>query len=136
MKSIGWPTNSESHQQMRNNQRACLKASLKNPNENWMEQKLLNCGFSFTRQAQWGFRIFDFWCHKLGIAVEVDGPSHNRAWDKARDEHNYHKSGIVVLRVRNMNEDDANRCVTSILQSCTWNKRRTQLGLKPILNAD
>ncbi len=56
-------------------------------------------------------RIFDFFCSELGVVVEVDGPEHNEDWDTFRDEGTFRSSSIVVLRVRNRNEEDAAEAV-------------------------
>lgn len=103
-----------------------------NPNEQWMAEHLAKTGLKWTPQARWGFRIFDFWCSKLGIAVEVDGVEHDALWDVVRDEANYAVSGILVLRVRNRNEEDAARVLAEIATSESWNDRRAKVGKKPI----
>jgi len=99
-------------------------ASAANPNELWMKAKLDTTGLQWTRQAQWGWRLFDFWCHELGIAVEVDGPEHDQAKDAKRDAYNLKRSGILVLRVRNQNEGDAAKALADIQAACTWQERR------------
>lgn len=97
-----------------------------------MLEHLKTTGYKWKRQRQWGYRLFDFWNTKIGIAVEVDGLTHDKNYDAIRDEYNYKTSGILVLRVRNFNEDDASKVLAQIADSCTWNERRAQLGLKPI----
>lgn len=127
-----WPTRKEDHEYLRERQRQNRVLAVKNPNENWMLEKLRASGRKWTRQAIWGYRIFDFWCAEVGIAVEVDGPEHNRERDRIRDERNYWTSGIVVLRVRNRNEEDAARCLKAIAEARSWNARRAHLALPPI----
>ena len=124
-----WPTRKEHHKYMRARQSQNMSRALTNANENWMRDILEKTGHKWTRQAQWGFRLFDFWNHSLGIAVEVDGLEHNKSYDSSRDEYNYQTSGIVVLRVGNLNRDDADKAVAYITSSCTWNERRSELGL-------
>lgn len=113
-----------------------LARSRRNPNENWMAGLLARTGLKWTRQACWGFRIFDFWCASKGIVVEVDGPEHGKGkqkdWDDFRDRQNYERSGILVLRVRNKNREDAERALSEIAASGSWNSRRKVLKLKPI----
>lgn len=92
-----------------------------------MESKLSLTGRKWTRQAMWGYRLFDFWCHELGIAVEVDGPEHNQEYDVARDRYNYFRSGILVLRVRNFNEADADKAIKAIESSEAWKTRKEKL---------
>src|SRR3990167_9175123 len=89
-----------------------------------MAEKLKATGLKFSRQATWGYRVFDFWNAQKGVAVEVDGPEHRLGWDKLRDDHNWKRSRIIVLHVRNRNEDDATRAITAISQSCGWKDRQ------------
>lgn len=100
-----------------------------NPNENWLMAKLATTGYKWSRQCTWGFRIFDFWCHELGIAVESDGPEHVAAYDSYRDEYNLRRSGIIVLHVRNKNESDFLEALQLIKSSETWKERRDRMGL-------
>lgn len=127
-----WPTCAAESARMAEYKAANVAASKDNPNEIWMARKLKMTGHKWTRQARWGFRIFDFWCAALGIAVEVDGPEHEKAWDAKRDAQDYEISGIVVLRVRNMNEEDARAALEKIASSCSWNMRRLALRLRAI----
>lgn len=129
MKKLRWPSNAEQSSYMRERQAQNLTRSLSNRNENWMAKKLSSTGYKWRRQAQWGYRVFDFWCHSLGCAVEVDGPEHNKNYDNYRDVYNYSRSGIVVLRVRNMNEDDAMKCLSRIASMDDWKDRRDRMGL-------
>lgn len=106
----------------------------KNQNENWMAEKLRTSGHRWSRQAQWGWRLFDFWNHELGIAIEVDGPNHDKAKDAEIDALFFKKSGIVTLRVRNKNESDAAQVLLFISNTNTWNDRRLAMGLSVIRN--
>lgn len=94
-----------------------------------MGAMLKTTGRKWTSSATWGYRIFDWWCHELGIAVEVDGPEHNKDYDAYRDEYNFRRSGIIVLRVRNRNEDDALRALSQIAVSDSWTDRRIKMGI-------
>jgi very-short-patch-repair endonuclease len=62
-------------------------------------------GYKFRRQYSVGNFVVDFYCPRLKLALEVDGPSHftkeAREYDKRREE--YIKSfGISFLRVTNL----------------------------------
>lgn len=129
---IKWVTNTEESAYMRMRQEENVVRSKNNPNEAWMAEKLLTLVWKWGRQSRWGYRIFDFWCVEKGIAVEVDGPEHNKQWDKVRDDYNLQRSGILVLRVRNRNEADAAAVLKRIDAECTWNERREKLGAKPV----
>jgi len=131
MKPLRVPNTKETSEYMRNNLAKNKKKSKYNKAENWMGGKLDKTKFKWTRQAMWGYRIFDFWCHHLGIAIEVDGPEHekNKDYDSYRDEYNFRRSGILVFRVRNMNEEDAKAALELINTSDTWSERRQSLGI-------
>lgn len=58
-------------------------------------------GLKFRRQQVIGGRIVDFWCPGTGIAVEVDGETHDRESDLAMDAVLRERAGIVVLRFTN-----------------------------------
>jgi len=123
------PMTKEESEYIRQRRDENLDRALKNGNENWMARHLAKTGFKWTRQAIWGYRIFDFWNGALGIAVEVDGIEHNKEWDRHRDEYNYLRSGILVLRVRNRNEEDAAKALKEIMAAETWKQRREKLGV-------
>ncbi|GBC96581.1 hypothetical protein HRbin16_02387 [bacterium HR16] len=57
-------------------------------------------GYHFRRQQVIAGFIVDFYCHRAGLAVEVDGDGHDQSYDADRDtilaEH-----GVRVLRVTN-----------------------------------
>ena len=129
MKPLRWPTNGKEAAYMNERKEQNSRRAVKNPNENWLAERLSTTGYKWTRQASWGYRIFDFWCHELGIAVESDGPEHDTQYDEYRDEYNFRRSGILVLRVRNRNEDDAKAVLSEIAAAETWKARRERLGL-------
>jgi very-short-patch-repair endonuclease len=129
MKALRWTTDSASHDYMRGRQMQNLAMAVVNPNENWMRAKLDSTGLKWRRQAQWGYRLFDFWCGHLGCAVEVDGPEHDVRYDEHRDEYNFRRSGIVVIRVRNRNEDDASRALLIISRLTPLADRKIALGI-------
>lgn len=128
MKKLNWPTNTERHSYMRmrteqNRARGLTKAEL------WMQRHLLETGHTWKPQAMWGYRIFDFWCHRLGTAVEVDGKEHIKDYDKYRDEYNFRRSGIVVLRVRNFHDADKDSALVKIAALGDWRSRKKSLGI-------
>lgn len=130
-----WPTTKEQHAYMKMRQDQNLEACVDVRAEAWMAERLKRTGRSWKRQAQWGYRLFDFWCFELGVALEVDGSTHDPEYDRVRDEYNFNRSGILVIRVRNWNDDDAARALEEIARAGTWNERRQALGLKPIAQA-
>lgn len=110
------------------NQIACQRIKA----ETWASKRLQSTGLKWKRQVQWGFRLFDFWCYAKGIAVEIDGQSHNADYDDDRDTKDFQRSGILVLRVPNWDEETMERTLSIIASAETWNERRLRLGLKPI----
>lgn len=129
MNKLRWCCDSKSSKYMRMRKEQNLARALTNKNENWMADLLVTTGLKWTRQAQWGYRIFDFWCAHLGVAVEVDGAEHREDYDAYRDEYNFRRSGIVVLRVRNKSEEDAAIALASIREQTPWKDRREVMGL-------
>ena len=104
--------------------------------EHWMSDKLKTTNLRWTRQAQSGVRLFDFWNHQLGVAVEVDGPEHDTARDAARDYAVLKTRAVIVLRVRNFSEADASLALSAIAVADTWNARRKDLGMTVVRNAE
>ena len=106
------------------------------PAEHWLAEQLRisqeqHGGFKlkWTRQARWGYRIFDFWNAHLGIAIEVDGDTHDPEYDQARDKRNYERSGIIVLRVKNFNQKDLAHAIFEIEMAKPWKQRRKEMGI-------
>ena len=61
-------------------------------------------GLKFRRQHVIAGYILDFYCAELRVAVELDGPVHEKAPQKARDEERtwaLGRAGIKVIRIRN-----------------------------------
>jgi very-short-patch-repair endonuclease len=102
--------------------------------EIWAAQKLKKTKWKWTRQARWGCRLFDFWCAELGVAIEIDGPSHNSEYDKVRDNYNYFRSGIIVHRVRNFDEQALSDVIAKLPNTDKWQirkiKMREEFGLR------
>lgn len=131
MKPLRWTNTKDAHAYMAGRKKQNMQRAENNPNENWMLEKLLTTPFKWSRQAQWGYRLFDFWCSVLGVGIEVDGPEHNKDYDTYRDEYNFRRSGIVVIRVRNMNEDDAARALYLVNRVGTLVSRKEFLKINP-----
>lgn len=126
------PSNHRDAAHMKMRQAQNRKVCKYNKAENWMYEKLDTTGLSWTRQAVWGWRVFDFWNKELGVAVEVDGTRHDQEKDRKNDAKNWNVSRIIVLRVSNFSEIEANLAIETILSSDTWNDRRIASGKKPI----
>ena len=114
---------------MRGRQAQNKARAARNHNEQWMAEKLATTGLQWTTQAQWGYRLFDFWSAEKGIAIEVDGPEHDTDVDAYRDRYNFERSGIEVIRVRNRNEADAIIALDLISSAESWQERRKRLGI-------
>lgn len=127
--STEWPTTHRESEHMAMRQRQNRSRNI--PAEKWMAEKLKQTRWKWTRQARQGYRLFDFWSYELGVAIEVDGPNHVWAVDEAKDIRELLRSGIVVFRVKNFNEDDVRFALALLPTLPSWNERRTALGLKP-----
>jgi len=129
MKQLRWTTNKEQADYMRGRVAENVARSAKNPNEQWAAERLSVTPYKWKPQAQWGYRIFDFWCEFLGVAIEIDGPDHDPDYDSYRDEYNFRRSGVVVLRVRNKNEKDMDSAIATLDRIEAWTTRRFNMGL-------
>ena len=68
----------------------------------YLKQKPL--GFKFRRQHPLGIYIADFYCHALGLVIEIDGSIHNKVEIKEQDivrQKNIENDGLYVLRFTN-----------------------------------
>lgn len=133
MKPLRYPTKKEESDYMRE-RKAQNRARLPwLKAERWFLETYLEAlppkpHFKFSRQATWGYRLFDFWFHVRGVVIEVDGPEHNKGYDAYRDTYNFLRSGIIVLRVRNFNNSDADQAIEQLSKECSWEDRRRALG--------
>ncbi len=68
----------------------------------WLNLRNNKLGYKFTRQYSFGPYIFDFYCTKAKLAIELDGLQHknNKEYDKERDSF-AEMQGITVLRFWN-----------------------------------
>jgi very-short-patch-repair endonuclease len=126
------PSNKEEAAHMLMRKRQNIEQSKYSKAEAWAYKALQQTGYRWTSQAIWGWRVFDFWNHILGIAIEIDGPEHNEDNDRKRDARNWNVSRILVIRVKNFDEEGMKKATQRIATSTTWNERREQAGLKPI----
>lgn len=80
--------------------------------------------FQFLRQKPIGYYILDFYCSELLLAIEIDGPIHDKDYDRERDAY-LSACGIKVLRIKN---DDIMQSLDSvkdnILREITFLKDR------------
>ncbi len=97
--------------------------------ENEVWSRLKDGRYSFNRQSSWGYRVFDFWCHELGVAIEVDGNTHDAGYDAYRDEWNFRRSAIVVLRMRNGDMRELGRIMKLLPKLHTRSYRKKRLGI-------
>ena len=126
------PYNADHHAHMRMRKQQNLILSRYSKAESWAETRLKLTKYKWTRQAIWGWRIFDFWNHTLGIAVEIDGVEHDKGNDLISDTKNWETSRILVIRVNNFDDAGMAKALDTIASSNTWNERRLQAGLKPV----
>lgn len=134
MKPLRYPTKKEESDYMRMRKEQNLKRVPFLKAENWFHDAYLvdlpkDPRFKFSRQACWGYRLFDFWFASLGVAIEIDGPEHDSAYDSHRDRYNFLRSGIVVLRVKNFDMETAVRAIEDLRKECLWAERREAMGL-------
>jgi very-short-patch-repair endonuclease len=78
------------------------------------------CGYHFRRQQVIDRFIVDFYCHRAGLVVEVDGSVHEKQEEYDRERDFYLRSrGLRVMRFTNT---DVNRqletVLAAILEAC------------------
>lgn len=82
-----------------------ITRAITNKSENLVSSLLPNSlkGKKITWERQYliGYRILDFYCPELKIAIEVDGTEHDRQYDRYRDEYLFRVENIITFRVRN-----------------------------------
>ena len=84
----------------------------------WSCLRRRGCGaLKFSRQIALGpYAIADFYCHEVGLVVEVDGPVHEAADPHARDRARdawLESRGMTVLRFTN---DQVQQELTRVLR--------------------
>ncbi len=127
------PHTKEQHGWMKHKQEEHRRRGM-TPAESWMHTKLVAyTDYEWTFQAIWGWRIFDFWCKELGVAVEVDGTEHDQEWDSTRDAYNLERSGIIVYRVPNFDNEAAHQVIAAIRSCETAQKRRKKLAFRTLM---
>jgi len=121
------------HMEMRRVQN--LKMALVSRAENWMFAKL-KCiqGVKWIRQYVFGYRIFDFFDKKWGIAVEVDGPEHDEEYDTLRDDKNRDENAVIIYRVNNFDGEDAKFAISRIRKFIkdgkSWAVRKSKVRVR------
>ncbi len=77
------------------------------------------CKLKFRRQHAFDNYILDFYCHKMKLAIEVDGGIHNDPEVSAYDENrtkNLNENGITVLRFSNEDVENNIKKVIKIIE--------------------
>ncbi len=72
--------------------------------ELWKSIRNMQLGFKFRRQVSIGYFVVDFYCKDLALAIELDGPVHNKKIIKERDilrQEIIESSGVIFLRFTN-----------------------------------
>jgi very-short-patch-repair endonuclease len=75
----------------------------------WAGLRARQCfGHKFRRLDVIGYRIVDFFCPAKGLAIEIDGDTHDRELDLVRDRRMLSEFGFRVIRFTN--EDVMTNC--------------------------
>ena len=68
----------------------------------WQEVRAKKLGVRFRRQRIIRGFIVDFYCHKAGLVIEVDGDIHDLQQDEdARREKTLREMGLRIVRFKN-----------------------------------
>ena len=126
-----WPLTFEEERKLLNKRMDNLKYSIVNDNENRVFDRLEKEVYhKFQRQYIFGQTIFDFFSPAMGIAVEVDGKTHNQEWDAAKDKAHLEYYGVVTLRVRNQEKEDLDLLIKTLRGAGWWHARNYKKGIK------
>ena len=80
----------------------------------WQELRANKLGVHFRRQQVIQGFIVDFYCHKAGLVVEVDGDIHDlQREEDARREKALSELGLIVIRFRN---DEVARDLSGVVE--------------------
>ena len=82
------------------------RALRKNPTEAeaflWDKIRRKSLGVEFHRQVPILDYIVDFYCHEIGLVIELDGSSHDsKFWEDARRQGRIEEYGVQFLRFSN-----------------------------------
>ena len=81
----------------------------------WQELRANKLGVHFRRQQVIAGFIVDFYCHKAGLVIEVDGDIHDLQQEEdARREKVLHELGLRIVRFRN---DEVVRELSAVVES-------------------
>jgi len=127
---VPWPKGRD-REKMLGYVRDNIKLAKKNPHELRVYSVLKTefCHMKFGWQKWLAFRIFDFWSHKYGCVVEVDGATHDPIKDYLRDEAFFRRYAIITLRVRNGHQEDINWLRRVLPRLGTWKTRHRNMGI-------
>ncbi|MEL6810360.1 MAG: DUF559 domain-containing protein [Bacteroidota bacterium] len=68
----------------------------------WNKIRKKTLGVEFHRQVPILDYIVDFYCHEIGLAIEIDGSSHDyKYWEDAKRQGRIEKYGVQFLRFQN-----------------------------------
>lgn len=94
----------------------------------WERIRRRQIGYHFRRQQVIGGFIVDFYCHKVGLVIEIDGPIHEqqREYDQER-ERILKARGLHLLRFTNdqVNEE-IGTVLNKILKACKHLEREQE----------
>jgi very-short-patch-repair endonuclease len=116
---------------LREYRKANYELSIRNPHEIKVRRLLKRKGVLFHPQLVFRNCIFDFFVMEKGVAIEVDGTTHNPEEDQKRDAYLFDTYGIITIRVKNSDMEAANKAVEAVRLFKRWPDRLTDLG-KPI----
>lgn len=122
----GWPNRKQQSERLRKYRD--LNRAKYVPSEKMAQVVLKNRSkHKWTPQVVWGNRIFDFWCHALRAAIEIDGAGHHRRFDLAQDRWHVRRSGIITFRVPAGDYRKLRKVIRVTNRLEDWRKRRERL---------
>ena len=116
---------------MAHKHRATSRASRHSPVERWLLDRLKSTGLKWTKRSE-----YVLWQFERGVMIRIDPePDLRIAVERptppgsATEPSWFRDRGVIVLRVRALDESDATDAVRAVGLTDSWNERRADLGL-------
>ena len=96
----------------------------------WLRDRRLD-GYKFRRQVPLGAYVLDFYCAELGLAVELDGPTHDSACMSDYDSKRtifLRSRGVEVVRVPNELTDGDGEYGVACIRIAIARRTQTYIG--------
>lgn len=102
------------------------------PFEVWARRKLFLTRMLWKGRCQWGYHRLELMCPQVGLAVSIDEPNDDEetlAEKDVYDEHNFRRSGLIILRVKRGDGPAIKKVIELAAKLDSWENRRNCFDL-------